>query len=247
MCTDCGCSVTPQEVSINNQPVGGNNSHTLHIHQSILAKNNHIAHHNREFFREKNIYVVNILSSPGAGKTTFIQRMLTDLKNTYKTAVIVGDLATDNDSKKIAQVTNQVVQINTGDVCHLEADMVRKALKNLNLDHCQLLIIENVGNLVCPSAYDLGENERIAILSVTEGEDKPLKYPTLFKTANVVIINKIDIAQVVEFDHQLAVNNIKTIAPQAEIFMVSARTGEGMQQWYKHLQEKIQSAVAAAV
>lgn len=248
MCTDCGCSVTPQDISINNQPVEEEkNSQTLHIHQSILAKNNHIAHHNREFFAEKNIYVLNVLSSPGAGKTTFIQKMLSDLKNTYKTAVIVGDLATDNDSKKIAQVTDQVVQITTGDVCHLEADMVRKALKNLNLDNCQLLIIENVGNLVCPSAYDLGENERIAILSVTEGEDKPLKYPTLFKTANVVIINKMDIAQVVEFDLQLAINNIKNIAPQAEIFTVSARTGEGMQQWYNYLQQKIQSPLALPV
>jgi hydrogenase nickel incorporation protein HypB len=133
----------------------------------------------------------------------------------------------------------EVIQITTGDVCHLEADMIKNSLSKINLEDCQLLIIENVGNLVCPAAYDLGENQRIAILSVTEGEDKPLKYPTIFKTANVIIINKMDIAKAVEFNQDLALKNIQTIAPQAEIFMVSARTGEGMQTWYNYLEKHL--------
>lgn len=149
----------------------------------------------------------------------------------------MGDLATDNDAQRLKQTSAQVVQITTGNICHLEAEMIRQALKEINLDNCQLLMIENVGNLVCPSAYDLGENKRIALLSVTEGEDKPLKYPTLFKSADVVIINKIDIAEAVEFNQKLALKNIHQIAPQAKIFMVSSRKGNGMNNWYHYLHQ----------
>jgi len=253
MCTDCGCAITPSEIKINNNSIYHHHDHqhhhhdhqinSLEIHQSILAKNNHLAEHNRDLFTEKNIYVFNILSSPGSGKTTFIERTLTDLKTTYKSAVIVGDLATDNDAQKLKRSGSQVVQITTGDICHLEAEMINQALTEINLNNCQLLIIENVGNLVCPAAYYLGENQRIAILSVTEGEDKPLKYPTLFKSADVVIINKIDIANAVEFNHHLALQNIKMIAPQAVIFSVSARTGEGMKEWYNYINQNLVKSI----
>lgn len=243
MCTDCGCAVTPSEIKINNHSTHNHHHdqqiNNLQIQQSILAKNNHLAEHNRDLFTEKKIYVFNILSSPGSGKTTFIERTLTDLKTTYKSAVIVGDLATDNDAQKLKRSGSQVVQITTGDICHLEAEMINQALMEIDLDNCQLLIIENVGNLVCPAAYHLGENQRVAILSVTEGEDKPLKYPTLFKSADVVIINKIDIANAVEFNQDLALQNIKMIAPQALIFCVSARTGEGMKEWYNYVNENL--------
>ncbi len=244
MCTNCGCSVTPKAIAINHhhrELEDNHNSNTVNIHQAILAKNNHIAQHNRDLFTKKKIFTLNILSSPGSGKTTFIQKTLTDLKTTYKSAVIVGDLATDNDAVRLKESTDQVVQITTGDICHLEADMIRQALKEIKINDCQLLIIENVGNLVCPSAYDLGENKRVALLSVTEGEDKPLKYPTLFKSADVVIINKMDIAEAVEFDQELALNNIKKIAPQAEIFLVSSRKGNGMDNWYNYLSQIISS------
>lgn len=250
MCTHCGCSVTPENIKINDHEHSHNHSHnhnskTIDIHQSILAKNDHLAQHNRELFIEKKNYVFNILSSPGSGKTTFIQKTLTDLKDIYKSAVIVGDLATDNDAQRLRKSDAQVIQITTGDVCHLEAEMINKALTDINLDESQLLIIENVGNLVCPAAYDLGENQRIAILSVTEGEDKPLKYPTIFKSADVIIINKIDIAQAVEFNEDLALNNIKKINPQATIFMVSSRTGEGMETWYNYLEKYIVKKLVA--
>lgn len=244
MCTNCGCSVTPQNVTIHShnhheKQHSHHDDRTINIHRSILAKNDHLAFHNRELFTEKKIYVFNILSSPGSGKTTFIEKTLTDLNSTYKSAVIVGDLATDNDAQRLRRSQAEVVQITTGDICHLEAEMINNSLKKIDLDICQLLIIENVGNLVCPSAYDLGENERIAILSVTEGEDKPLKYPTLFKSADVVIINKIDIAEAVEFNQDLALENIRKIAPQAQIFLLSSRTGEGMNTWYNYLQQKL--------
>lgn len=236
MCTNCGCSTTPKNITIKDEKYSENHhAKIIDIHQSILAKNDHLAGHNRDLLRAKNIYAFNVLSAPGSGKTALIEKTLTDLKKIYQSAVIVGDLATDNDAQRLQKSGSQVIQITTGDVCHLEAGMINKALPKINLDECQLLIIENVGNLVCPAIYDLGEHQRIAILSVTEGEDKPLKYPTLFKTADVVIINKMDIAQAVEFNQDLALDNIRAIAPQSKIFLVSARTGEGMQDWYEYI------------
>ncbi len=244
MCTNCGCSTTSKNIIIKEDKYAHNHdSKIINIHQSILAKNNHLASHNRDLLKAKKTYAFNVLSSPGSGKTAFIEKTLTDLKKIYKSAVIVGDLATDNDAKRLQKSDAQVVQIMTGDVCHLEAEMINKALQKINLDQCRLLIIENVGNLVCPAAYDLGEHKRIAMLSVTEGEDKPLKYPTVFKTADVVIINKMDIAEAVEFNQELALTNIKAIAPQCKILMVSARTGEGMENWYEYIVSQLHQQV----
>jgi hydrogenase nickel incorporation protein HypB len=258
MCTNCGCAVTPGTIEIHNhdhehphthehdhEHLPHDHSHqTLTVHEAILSKNERLAERNRGFFWGKGLFVLNVLSSPGSGKTAFIERTLTDINSHFPGAVIVGDLATDNDAQRLRRSGAQVVQITTGSVCHLEADMVAKALPQINLDQVKLLIIENVGNLVCPAAYDLGENKRIALLSVTEGEDKPLKYPTLFKTANVVIINKMDIAEAVGFDRELALTNIKKIVPQAQIFEVSAKTGQGMNQWYQFLEQQIQEISA---
>lgn len=246
MCIDCGCSTISDPITIKKADFSDHQTaKIIDIHQSVLAKNDHLAKHNRDLFQDKNIYVFNVLSSPGSGKTTLIERTLIDLKTTYKSAVIVGDLATDNDARRLQKSEAQVVQINTGNVCHLEANMIHNALHSIDLDECNLLIIENVGNLVCPAAYDLGEHKRIAILSVTEGEDKPLKYPTLFKTADIVLINKIDIAEAVGFDQDLAIKNIKLIAPQSQIFMVSARTGEGMKNWYNYIESALSSQLLA--
>ncbi len=210
---------------------------SLEIAQSILQKNEKLAQQNRAYFTEKNLFVINVLSSPGSGKTTFLQRMLTDLKDEIKAGVIVGDLETDNDAQRLKESGSPAIQIITGTVCHLEAEMVAKAANQLNLDQLDLLIIENVGNLVCPASYDLGENCRIVLFSVTEGEDKPLKYPTMFKTADVVIINKIDIAEAVEFDREKALTNIKKVAPQSHIFEVSSRKGNGLNLWYDFLKK----------
>ncbi|WP_017304992.1 hydrogenase nickel incorporation protein HypB [Spirulina subsalsa] len=214
---------------------------TVDVAQAVLSKNDRLAERNRGYFLAKNLWVLNLLSAPGSGKTTLLERTITDLQGKIATGVVVGDLETDNDAQRLRDRGIPSVQITTGTLCHLEADMVLHAAQHLDLDHLDVLVIENVGNLVCPAAYDLGENWRVALLSTTEGEDKPLKYPTLFKSADVVIINKIDIAEVVGFDQEKALNNIRRIAPQAQIFALSARTGEGMEQWYEALCRKVQA------
>jgi hydrogenase nickel incorporation protein HypB len=227
--------------------VPNDNHRHIEIAQSILSKNERLAERNRGFFMAKGLLVLNLLSSPGSGKTALIERMLEDLgdssaetlRERIPTAVIVGDLATDNDAQRLRRTGAEAIQITTGDACHLEAEMVGRAVQQLHLDRIKLLVIENVGNLVCPAAYDLGEDLRVVVFSVTEGEDKPLKYPTMFKIADVVIINKMDIAEAVGFDRDTALRNIQQIAPQAQILEVSARTGAGMEAWYSFLEARI--------
>jgi len=204
---------------------------TIAVTQSILSQNDRFAERNRGYFMAKGLKVLNVLSSPGAGKTALLERTLTELHAQIPSAVIVGDLATDNDALRLQRSGAEVIQITTGSVCHLEAEMIAKALQQMHLDHVKLLAIENVGNLVCPAAYDLGESLRVVLFSVTEGEDKPLKYPVMFKTADIVLISKIDLAEVVEFNRELALQNIHQIAPQAKILEVSAKTGVGMGDW----------------
>ncbi len=212
---------------------------TIVINQGVLSKNDLLARSNRTLFKSKNLLTMNIVSSPGSGKTAFIERTLTDLKGRLRGGVVVGDLATDNDAKRIARSGAPAIQITTGDTCHLDAEMVAEATAKLDLDALDVLIIENVGNLVCPSGYDLGEDLRVVMLSTTEGEDKPLKYPTMFKTADVVILNKMDIAEVLGFDRDTAWSNIHRLTPQALIFEVSARTGLGMETWYQFLEQRL--------
>ena len=205
------------------------------IGQGILTKNDRLAERNRGYFQAKGLLVMNFLSSPGAGKTALIQKMVGDRQANHPTAVIVGDLATDNDAQRLRSAGAIAIQVTTGNICHLEAAMVAKAAQQLDLDSIEELIIENVGNLVCPAAYDLGEDLRVVLFSVTEGEDKPLKYPGTFKSAQVILVTKQDIAEAVGFDEQLAWKNLRQVAPQAKIFAVSARTGEGLQPWYDYL------------
>ena len=214
---------------------------TLIINQGVLSKNDQLAQHNRALFKSKHLLTLNVVSSPGSGKTAFIERTLTDMRGRLRGGVVVGDLATDNDAQRIARSGAPAIQITTGDTCHLDAEMVADATAKLNLDALDVLIIENVGNLVCPSSYDLGEDMRVVLLSVTEGEDKPLKYPTMFKTANVVIVNKMDIAEAVGFERETALSNIRRMVPEAVIFEVSARTGLGMEAWYRFLEERARS------
>jgi hydrogenase nickel incorporation protein HypB len=213
-------------------------NHVIPVHQGILAKNDRIAEQNRAFFRDRGVLTLNLLSSPGAGKTALIERMAQDLlqlDRSCKMSVIVGDLATDNDAQRLRKAGTTAVQITTGTACHLEADMVAQAMSQLDWQGLNLLVIENVGNLVCPASYDLGESIRVVVLSVTEGEDKPLKYPTMFKTADVVLISKVDVTDAVGCDLDLAIDNIRRVAPQASLFQVSARTGAGLADWYQYL------------
>jgi len=216
----------------------------LDIHRSILEKNNRQAERNRGFFRARGLLVLNILSSPGSGKTTLISETIRALGQRLKTAVIVGDLETDNDAQRLRATSAEAIQINTGTVCHLEAEMVARAVKQLHLDGVELLIIENVGNLVCPASYDLGEDLRVVLLSVTEGEDKPLKYPPIFQSASATIVSKIDLAPACDYNQEVARKNLEQLAPAAPIFELSAKTGRGMEEWCAFLtaeQHKLRS------
>jgi hydrogenase nickel incorporation protein HypB len=212
---------------------------TLRVQQGMLLKNDEQAHRNRERFRGLGLLTLNVLSSPGSGKTALLERTLEDLGSRFPCAVIVGDLATDNDARRLRKPGVVVVQITTGNVCHLEAAMVDRAAAGLDLEGRRLLFIENVGNLVCPASYDLGEDLRVVLLAVTEGEDKPLKYPKMFKTADLVLITKSDLAAAVGFDRAVAVGNVAAVAPQAAILEVSARSGAGMAEWYAYLEERL--------
>lgn len=197
----------------------------------LLDQNDRQADANRRFFRERGIHAVNLVSSPGAGKTTLLQRTLDELSRQVRCAVLVGDLETDNDARRLRRDGVPVAQITTGGTCHLDASMIARALAALPLDGVRLLFIENVGNLVCPASFDLGENRRVTLLSCTEGEDKPLKYPPIFTSAHAVVLNKIDVAAAVGFDRAAAVANVRRVAPQADVIELSARTGEGVEAW----------------
>ncbi|MCM1982134.1 hydrogenase nickel incorporation protein HypB [Lyngbya confervoides] len=234
MCTDCGCSQVDTVLLHKSKQVI---PHRLDVQAQLLAKNDRLAQQNRDRFRSLNLVVLNLLSSPGSGKTTLIEKTAQAWNQPEDIGVIVGDLATDNDAQRLRASGAQALQITTGTACHLDASMVRHALSHLDLASLGLLVIENVGNLVCPAAYDLGETLRIVLLSVTEGEDKPLKYPTAFQSADVVVLTKCDIADAVGFNRQIAIANIQRMAPQATFFELSARTGLGMDAWVMFLQQ----------
>lgn len=211
----------------------------VEVRQQILKHNDVVARALRTRFHEASVFVVSLVSSPGSGKTTFLEKMLGNLRTRYRVAALVGDLATDNDAQRLARSGARVHQITTGTVCHLEAQMVANALEGWKLDELDFLFLENVGNLVCPSSYDLGEELRLVLLSVTEGEDKPLKYPTIFNTADIAIITKLDLASAVEFDHVAAHRHIQSVRPGMQVFEVSAKTGEGMEPWWGYLESRL--------
>jgi hydrogenase nickel incorporation protein HypB len=204
----------------------------LAIEKGALAANDSRAADLRKRFDRSGTKVVHLVSSPGTGKTAFLEKTLSILAGRgVRAAALVGDLATDNDAARLARSGLPVRQIETGDICHLEADMVARHLSGWNLSEIDLLFIENVGNLVCPAGFDLGESLRVVLLSVTEGEDKPRKYPTMFSTADLVVLTKIDIADAVEFDRSEAMRAIEDVAPDAPVIETSAKTGAGLDAW----------------
>jgi hydrogenase nickel incorporation protein HypB len=208
----------------------------LEIRQGVLEKNDHLAHALRERFNEAGVLVLNWVSSPGSGKTALLEVTLTRLQERgYSAAALVGDLATENDAQRLARSHAPVRQIVTAGTCHLEAQMIDTHLDGWNLADFDFLFIENVGNLVCPSSYDLGEHIRVVLLSVTEGEDKPLKYPPMFFSSDVAVITKIDLAEAVEFDRDMALTNIASVRPGMAVFETSAKTGEGIEMWLEYL------------
>ncbi len=258
MCQECGCGNGGGDVKIGAHVHGHEHHHghehghshhdhgdhdhghahgkqTVSLNRSLMEKNSLLAERNRGFFKAKKLLVLNVVSSPGSGKTTFIRETAARLGANLRVGVIVGDLATDNDAARLRTAGIPVVQITTGTVCHLDADMVSRAAGQLDLDQLDVLVIENVGNLVCPADYDLGEDLRVVLLSVTEGEDKPLKYPPMFHSANVAVITKNDMASAAGFNRELALANLNRVSHHAQIFELSAKTGNGMKAWLDFL------------
>jgi hydrogenase nickel incorporation protein HypB len=221
--------------------VDGKDSHTVALEQKLLGKNQLIAERNRGWLAERGVLALNLVSSPGAGKTTLLERMLTDLKGRLPMSVIEGDQETSNDAERIRATGVPAVQVNTGTGCHLEADMLERALALLQPLPDSLLLIENVGNLVCPALFDLGESAKVVIFSITEGEDKPLKYPHMFRAAEVLIVSKMDLAPHLRFDLGRALENARKVNPALNIFQVSAYTGEGLDQWYGWIRNRLGS------
>lgn len=211
----------------------------VEVRRNVLKQNDVLARTLREQFRAAGTFVVSLVSSPGSGKTAFLEKTLSQLQPRYRVAALVGDLATENDAVRLARSKAPVKQITTGTVCHLEAAMVQTALADWDLNQLDFLFIENVGNLVCPSSYDLGENLRLVLMSVTEGEDKPLKYPTIFNSADVAVITKNELAAAVEFDWDAARKSIHAVRPGMRIFRLSSKTGEGMEAYLDFLTQQL--------
>ena len=213
----------------------------IKVMANILDKNEQIAAEVNKLLSERGIFVFNLLGSPGSGKTSLLERTIAALKDELRMAVIEGDLFTSKDAERIARHGVPVVQINTGGGCHLDASMVKNVLDKLALDDLDLIIIENVGNLVCPAEFNIGEDVKVTVLSITEGEDKPLKYPLIFKQSRVAILNKIDLLPYTEFNLQAAVDDITSINPHITLLEASCRTGEGLDRWFDWLRHQVES------
>lgn len=216
----------------------------IKVVRKVLDANDTMAAQNRKLFAEKGLFVINVMSSPGSGKTAVLERTLVEIVGEIPSAVIVGDICTTNDAVRLARTGVPVVQINTdefGGDCHLSAHVVAEAVSRLDLSEARLLVVENVGNLVCPAEFDIGEDIRCVVLSVTEGEDKPLKYPLMFRVCDVALLNKIDLIPHLDFDREAVIANIRAIDQSMPIFEVSARTGEGFAPWLEWLKEKVKS------
>jgi hydrogenase nickel incorporation protein HypB len=242
MCTTCGCETDTHHHhhhDHHHHHGEGKEARKIAVELDILARNNRFAAENRTLFATKGIFVLNLVSSPGSGKTTTLERTLKDLAGRYRCAVIEGDQQTDNDAIRIAATGVPVKQINTGAGCHLDAHMVAHAAEEFALGALDLLLVENVGNLVCPASFDLGEHHKVVVLSVTEGEDKPLKYPNMFHAADVMLLNKVDLLPYVDFDVEKCKEMARRVSPNITIFEISSRTGQGMDAWYGWLAGRI--------
>ncbi len=255
MCGICGCGEghlhlkehdhehnhqhTHSHAAAHSHAPGLSPSRMVQIEQNILAKNNQYAHENRRYFSEHGLLALNLVSSPGSGKTTLLTETIMRLKDDISIAVIEGDQQTTRDAERIQATGVQALQINTGKGCHLDAHRVGHALETLNLADHSLLFIENVGNLVCPSAFDLGEAHKVVVLSVTEGEDKPLKYPDMFHAADLMILNKIDLLPYLDFDLDQCIQYAKQVNPKIKILSLSAKTGAGMEAWLQWLKAEL--------
>lgn len=254
MCLDCGCALSgPARIDGRaaalprldlSRAVPATHPSTVQVHADLLAPNRRAAEANRARWRALGLLSINVVSSPGAGKTTLLSRTIERLAPTHAAGVVVGDLETDNDARRLRATGAPAVQIATGTLCHLDAALVAEAASGLPLADLDMLIIENIGNLVCPADFDLGEDLRVTLLAVTEGEDKPLKYPPIYRNADVVLVTKTDLAAACGFDRDAAMASIRTVNPRARIIELSSRSGDGMDAWCGLLRERMAAATA---
>lgn len=245
MCDHCGCS-TEKATLVKQDDAGASHKHlnlstdakTLQLKEAILDGNTRIAKQNREWFIKQNVTAINLMGTPGAGKTQLLEATLANIIDLSHVAILEGDQQTTNDAKRIKQAGGHALQINTGTGCHLDAEMVHAGLHELDLQADSLLFIENVGNLVCPALFDLGETERVSMMAVTDGEDKPEKYPHMFSESDLILVNKIDLLPYLDFSEERLFNAIHKLNPKAKVIKLSAKTGEGMDDWMHWLNSR---------
>jgi hydrogenase nickel incorporation protein HypB len=237
MCETCGCG----NLDDHNHPHSHQHSEkkVINLNLDILSENNRLAELNRVYFESKKVLCLNLVSSPGSGKTTILEKTIREMIQAHKIFVIEGDQQTSRDADRIEKAGAPALQVNTGSGCHLDAKMIFQALKKMEVDNGSILFIENVGNLVCPALFDLGEQKRVVVISVTEGDDKPLKYPYMFQSSNLCIINKTDLLPYVDFNVESAIESARQLNPGLEFILLSAKTGEGMQEWYDWLLKNV--------
>jgi hydrogenase nickel incorporation protein HypB len=244
MCDTCGCNVTQGNQHLIRE--GGKHAHTadgkvaVEVLQNLLSENDHQAAHNREHFDAHQVLAINLMSSPGSGKTRLLERTIDALQGRYRIGVVEGDLETENDAERIRAKGVAAIQITTGTACHLDAHMIHQALHGMKLDELDILFIENVGNLVCPASFDLGQHLNVTLLSVTEGDDKPSKYPVIFRAADHVLVTKSDLLAVLDdFDPDNAEKAVRQLAVEAPVSLLSAKSGDGIEQWLDWLESQI--------
>lgn len=250
MCTTCGCGSDNTNISDSHGVIHArvhskeqHSERTIALEQDILSKNNGYADANRKLFASKNIFVLNLMSSPGSGKTSLLIKTLEKLREFYCCAVIEGDQETSNDADRIRATGVAAIQINTGKGCHLDAHMIGHAVENLDVDNTDVLFIENVGNLVCPAEFDLGEAHKVVMLSVTEGDDKPLKYPNMFAESDIMIINKIDLLPYVDFNLNKCIDYAKRINPKIKVIQTSIKDDNSMVDWFNFINSHVSSEI----
>jgi hydrogenase nickel incorporation protein HypB len=239
MCIDCGCVERTEAAHHHHDHSHDHGPKTVQIGENLLAKNDRLAAANRARFTNLGLLTLNLVSSPGSGKTTLLETTLRDLRQELRFAVLEGDQQTANDADRIAATGVPAYQINTGAGCHLDAHMVGHGVDHFDLNNLDVLMIENVGNLVCPAAFDLGEDYKVAVLSITEGEDKPQKYPQMFRAAELVIVNKLDLLPYLDFDLDRCRDYIRQVNPKATVLELSCKSGEGMESWYNWLRMQV--------
>ena len=235
MCTECGCGLPDRP-----EHSESTNKKEVQVLKNILEKNDHQAHHNREHFDRYGILAVNLMSSPGAGKTSLLEKTIELLKDKYRIGVIEGDLETERDAQRVREKGAYAYQITTGQTCHLDAFMVHKGLHHLPLEELDIVFVENVGNLVCPASFDVGTHLNVVLLSVPEGDDKPAKYPVMFEKADLLLITKVDLLPYFDFDVERCVKEFKEINPKADVILLSVKTGEGLNRWINWLTQKVE-------